>query len=372
MHVCVNMSITSRVWSVNREYKHDAQQFVIMGCEFKRVVLVGGSGFLGLHLIEAFWNLEPRPEIHVIDIRELPDIPKCLTFDKSAITVHNANITVKHEITAVLDNVQPEVVVHSASPIHGLGPQVYHQVNVVGTQKLLEACTEHKSVKAFVYTSSSGVVFCGDDLYGVNEEMPFPAKAMDAYNETKQLGEELVLKSNCPDLKTIALRPAGIFGPGDRQMIPNLKLVAQRNQHRVQLGANNNLFDVTYVGNVAHSHVLGANALCGPEADKVAGQAFFITNDEPIFFWSFARVIYASEGKYDMPKIVIPLKLAVGLGYLSQWVCKLIGKDPSFTAFRVRTACATRYYDITKAKTLLNYKPKWTLEEAVAVTLANE
>lgn len=339
--------------------------------EFNKVLLVGGSGFLGLHLIEAFWNVEPRPEIHVLDIRGLPDIPKCLTFDKEAIQVHKADISKLEEINAVLDKVNPDVLVHSASPVHGLGPKVYHLVNVVGTEKLLEACRDHKAVKSFVYTSSSGVVFCGDDLYGVNEETPFPPKAMDAYNETKQLGEQLVLKYNSPDLKTIALRPAGIFGPGDRQMIPNLKLVAQRNQHRVQLGDNNNLFDVTYVGNVAYAHVLGAQALNGENASQVAGQAFFITNDQPIFFWSFARLIYASEGKYDMPKLVIPRTLAVGLGYLSQWGCKLVGKEPSFTAFRVRTACATRYYDVSKAKKLLNYKPKWTLEEAVAVTLAN-
>lgn len=337
--------------------------------EFNKVLLVGGCGFLGLHLIEAFWNVEPRPEIHVLDIRGLPEVPKCLTFDVAAVRVHKADISKLDEINAVLDAVNPDVLVHSASPVHGLGPQVYHLVNVVGTQRLLEACAAHKAVKAFVYTSSSGVVFCGDDLYGVNEETPFPPVAMDAYNETKQLGEELVLKHNSPALKTIALRPAGIFGPGDRQMIPNLQLVARRNQHRVQLGDNNNLFDVTYVGNVAHAHVLGALALTGADAASVAGQAFFITNDQPIFFWSFARLIYATEGKLDMPKIVIPRRAAVVLGYLSQWACKLIGKEPSLTAFRVRTTCATRYYDISKAKRLLNYAPKWNLEEAVKITL---
>lgn len=331
------------------------------------VVLVGGCGFLGLHLIQEFYEVTPRPQIHVFDVRPLPDVTG-FKFDKSDVTVHIGDLTKQEDVEKVLKAVKPKVVVHSASPVHGLGEEVYAKVNVDGTKTLLKAC-ESCGVSNLVYTSSAGVVFNGDDLYGVDEECPFPYRAMDAYNLTKQQAEQAVLRANSGKLRTVALRPAGIFGPGDRQMIPNLRLMAERGQNKIQLGDNNNLFDVTYAGNVAYSHVLAAQKLLAG-APGVAGEAFFITNDDPIYFWSFARQIWKHDGLLPSSKFIIPKKAGVVLGYLSQWACALIGKEPSFTAFRVRTACATRYYDISKAKKRLEYKPKWTLEQALNETLS--
>jgi sterol-4alpha-carboxylate 3-dehydrogenase (decarboxylating) len=57
------------------------------------------------------------------------------------------------------------------------------------------------------------VVFNGQDLIDVDERIAFPEKPLDAYNESKAMGEELVLAANGTDgLFTVALRPAGIFG----------------------------------------------------------------------------------------------------------------------------------------------------------------
>lgn len=334
-----------------------------------RVLLVGGCGFLGLHLIEEFWQLSPRPEIHVLDIRDLPENAKGpYTFDRKQITVHVSDLTNPDKVRSVLEASKPTVVVHSASPVHGMGPQIYHKVNVLGTKTLLQECERFDSVKALVYTSSAGVVFNGEDLFGVDEKMPYLQSHMDEYNATKELGEKAVLRADSPNLRTVAIRPAGIFGPGDRQMIPNLLEVAKTGKNKFQLGDNDNLFDVTYVGNVAYSHVLAAEKLLS-NPENVSGKAFFVTNDEPIFFWSFARAIWAAAGYKESPKVALPRNLALVLGYLSQWGCALVGKEPNFTAFRVKTACATRYYDISNAKEHLGYKPKWTLAEALNVTI---
>ena len=68
-------------------------------------------------------------------------------------------------------------------------------------------------VQKLVFTSSAGVVFNGQDIIDVDERLPFPEKSLDAYNESKAKGEELVLAANGKNgLKTVALRPAGIFG----------------------------------------------------------------------------------------------------------------------------------------------------------------
>jgi sterol-4alpha-carboxylate 3-dehydrogenase (decarboxylating) len=104
-------------------------------------------------------------------------------------------------------------IIHTASPTAGLqDPALYWKVNVDGTRAVIAAAQENK-VPKLVYTSSAGVVFNGQDLIDVDERIPLPEKPLDAYNESKAKGEELVIAANGVDgLLTVALRPAGIFG----------------------------------------------------------------------------------------------------------------------------------------------------------------
>lgn len=333
----------------------------------KSVLLVGGSGFLGTHLINEFLELDSQPQIHVFDVRDLPDVSYA-RYKRDTINVHIGDLTSEADVARAIKASNPDVVVHSASPVHGLTADIYSKVNVDGTRILIDVCKRQR-VPTLVFTSSAGVIFNGNDLYGAKESWLPPLDAMDAYNGTKLAAERMVLEANGPDLKTVALRPAGIFGPGDRQMIPSLRLMAARGHHCIQLGNNLNLFDVTYVGNVAYAHVLAAQRLLSESTYDVAGECFFITNDSPIYFWSFAREIWKRDGNLPRMKIFIPKSLGIILGYLAQGVAALLRKEPTFTAFRVRTACATRYYDITKARTVLGYAPKWSLQEALSLTL---
>lgn len=105
------------------------------------------------------------------------------------------------------------VAIHTVSPVHGLGPEVYEKVNVNGTEVILRACAS-SSVRKLVFTSSGGVVYDGEEnLVDVDERLAYPAVPLDAYNETKARAEKLVLDANGKDgLLTCAIRPAGIFG----------------------------------------------------------------------------------------------------------------------------------------------------------------
>ena len=103
-------------------------------------------------------------------------------------------------------------IIHTASPPHGLDPAIYWKVNVEGTKAVIAAAVA-QSVPKLVFTSSAGVIFNGHDIIDVDERLPYPEKHFDAYNESKAKAEELVLEANGKNgLKTVALRPAGIFG----------------------------------------------------------------------------------------------------------------------------------------------------------------
>lgn len=335
--------------------------------DLKSVFLVGGSGFLGLHMVNEFWNASPRPEIHVFDIRPLPeDLNAVYDFDPKQIHVHMGDISNPDDVKKALRASNPQVIVHSASPIHGQSRKIYFKVNVDGTRTLLEAAKEFK-VPAFVYTSSAGVLFGGDDLRNVPEEYPFPSQELDPYNLTKQIAERMVLSANSKTFKTISLRPAGIVGPGAAQAVVELRRMASRNQHRFQLGYNDALTDFTIVQNVCFAHLLAAQQLLDTEnADSIAGDKYHITNDEPLYFWSFAKLIWKHEGYVCDNPWIIPVSLGVGIGYIAEFFANLLKRPPGLTPFRVRTACAARYYDVSKAKEKLGYYPRVSLEQGIA------
>lgn len=335
------------------------------------VLLIGGSGFLGLHLIQQFYRSNTRPQIHVFDIRPLPDfIPSAFDFKPEEIIFHKGDITSPEDVANAITSGSCNVVVHSASPMHGLDQKIYEKVNIEGTRNVVEVCKK-LNIKALVYTSSAGVIFNGQDVYNADESWPIPEVPMDGYNETKAIAEDLVLKANDNNgLGTVALRPAGIFGPGDRQLVPGLRSVAKAGQTKFQIGDNNNLFDWTYAGNVADAHVLAAQKLLNPKTrDSVAGEKFFITNDAPTYFWTLARTVWKADGIVERYNIVLQKQIAVAIGYISEFVAKFTGKQPGLTPFRVRVVCAVRYHNISKAKELLDYKPNVSLEDGITKTL---
>lgn len=87
------------------------------------------------------------------------------------------------------------------------------RVNVDGTQAVIDVCKE-LGVKYLVYTSSAGVTFTGGDVIDIDERVPVvdESSAYDTYNLTKAKAETMVLAANCDELRTVALRPSGIFG----------------------------------------------------------------------------------------------------------------------------------------------------------------
>jgi sterol-4alpha-carboxylate 3-dehydrogenase (decarboxylating) len=83
-----------------------------------------------------------------------------------------------------------------------------------------------------------------------------------------------VLAAKDEKLSTCALRPSVIFGPGDYQLIPSLHTCIAKGETPFVIGSGENLWDVTYVSNIADAHVLAVENLLSEKT--AAGEAFFI------------------------------------------------------------------------------------------------
>lgn len=190
--------------------------------------------------------------------------------------------------------------------------------------------------------------------------------------------EEITIKANRADgskLLTTAIRPAGIVGEGDTMALHQIIKVHKTNKTGAQLGDNNNLFDFTYVENVAYAHLLALRALLVTyssktqplDHEKVDGEVFIITNDSPTYFWDFCRVIWNAAGcPHGKDHVwVIPKELGLVIGWLSETVSVIIRKPPILTRQRCIYSCMTRYFCIDKAKRRLGYRPLVPLEEGL-------
>jgi sterol-4alpha-carboxylate 3-dehydrogenase (decarboxylating) len=195
--------------------------------------------------------------------------------------------------------------------------------------------------------------------------------------------EDIVLKANrsgdAPQLLTATIRPSAIMGEGDIMLLYHLYNIYKKGQTWAQVGGNENLFDFTYVENVAHGHLLAARALLATsksttvplDHERVDGEAFFITNDSPVYFWDFARAVWAAAGSPHGTKHVwvMPREIGLWLGYLSEVYFWIIRKPATFNRQRIIFSSMTRYYNISKAKRRLGYEPLVGLDDAVKRTV---
>ena len=129
------------------------------------------------------------------------------------------------------------------------------------------------------------------------------------------------------------------------------------------IGDGLNMWDVTYVGNVADAHVLAAENLISSKT--AAGEAFFISNNEPIAFRDLCLVIWAQFGHYPPFEMRVPAGLAVVTGHVWEWVAWLTGAPSTLSSGSVRDACGIRYINGKKAECILGYTPRVGIEEAI-------
>lgn len=85
------------------------------------------------------------------------------------------------------------------------------------------------------------------------------------------------------------------------------------------------------------------------ETVAVAGQAYFVTNGEPIAFWDFPRAVWHEYNGHVAPW-VLPLPAPVGLmiAGLAESVMKLMGKTPNMTQGKIVYSTVNRFYNIEK------------------------
>ena len=347
--------------------------------ELGPVLVVGGCGFLG-HRIVSRLRESAALEIWVLDLDTKHNRFSSVSYCEGDITSHS-------NVQAILHRIRPRTIIHTASPnVLAEHPNfatrkaLYEKVNILGTQNLIECAGKSGSVKAFVYTSSASVVHDSiNDLFEADESLPVlqTPQQTEIYSHTKGVAENIVLAANrrYGAMLTTAIRPTSMFGEDDVGWLPNLLDVYKTGKTNIQLGNNSAKIDLLYVGNSADAHILAAETLYEmhadtPYSDRVDGEAFFVTNEEPYRFWDFARAVWRAAGDQSDPERVWVIPKAVGLimATFFEWIFWLVflgNQEPKLTRRRIKHTCMNRTFRIDKAKIRLGYIPRVSMKEGI-------
>ncbi len=264
----------------------------------KPILVTGGAGFIGSHLIDHL--LEAGNSVTTIDdFNDFYD-PKIKAinqerhFNYESFKSINADIRDQATLRQIFGENDIGIVVHLAA-MAGVRPSLerpahYTDVNITGTQSLLEVSAEHK-IDGFIFASSSSV-------YGNNEKIPFSEddnvdRQISPYGATKKMGEILCYTYNhLYDIPMTCLRFFTVYGPRQRPEMAIHKFVRHILNGRPIpfFGDGETARDYTYIDDII-AGILSAMKNVGDYA------IYNLGNSEPIKLKELVAIIEEQTGK---------------------------------------------------------------------------
>ena len=318
-----------------------------------RILVTGGGGFLGFAIVQIL--IARGDDVVVLCRARHPQL------DELKVITILGDIAILSTVRDAADGCQ--AVIHCAARTGMWGAyNLYHSVNVVGTDNVITACRSH-NIRKLVFTSSPSVAYDQDGIEGGDESLPYPQSYQSHYSATKAAAERAVLAANDRHLSTCALRPHLIWGPRDTQLLPRIIDRARKGRLRF-VGDGRNLVDSIYIDNAAEAHLLALDRLQPGAA--CAGKVYFLSQDEPLQISDLINRIIGAAGLPACNKY-ISLRAAHNLGAVFEAVYSLFGikSEPPMTRFLAQQLAAPHWFDISAAKRDLGYQPNVNISEGI-------
>lgn len=196
---------------------------------------------------------------------------------------------------------------------------------------MLLAAAEKAGAKTFVYVSAAGIIMDdrGSPIRDADESAPTHPDSFSAYLASKSRGEAAVLAANKPGFRTIALRPPGIWGPGDMFSRELPRAIKSGQFAFIDRG------DYPYV--TCHADNVVEAIQCALERGT-GGCAYFINDQETPTFREFVGIIVRQQNLSIDKLRSMPYRLAFALGRAMEffWSITFRKTDPPLSRSMVR------------------------------------
>jgi nucleoside-diphosphate-sugar epimerase len=305
------------------------------------VLITGGGGFIGSHLVDSQLAQGHRVRTVDLDVERLE-----LVGGHPDLQIVEGDITTSKLVDQLVKDI--DVIYHLASA-HldvSLSDDYYWQVNVAATENLLRAA-QSAGVRRVVHCSSNGVI---GDVQNPPADETAPCNPTNVYERTKLAGEQVALQvAKETGLSVVVARPAWVYGP---RCPRTQKLFRTIGKGRfVMVGDGQTLRHPIYV-----SDAVRGLELCA-EAENAPGQIYLLAGETPVtierLVWTIAELLAVRP-----PVIRFPLWLGTLAGYGLQFAFKPLGRRPPFSRRSVDFFLKNNAYDISKARQELSFAPQ--------------
>lgn len=314
-----------------------------------KVLVTGGTGFIGSHLIEHL--LAKDCEIRTIakDEQNMPES------NSQKIEVILADLNGKEDWSHVFDGV--EMVYHLAGLTRAKVAREYYQGNYLATKRFVRLCKKHcPHLKRFVYVSSLAATGpCNGKI--VDETSDY--HPVSDYGKSKMLAEKEVLKAG-KTMPIVIVRPSAVYGPRDRDMYEYFKLIRQGVHPVIGFGKKHL--------NLIHVEDLVRGIILAGESKKASNQIIFLGSEQAYtneqIGNAIARVLSCSP-----LRIRIPHSLIYFIGATAQFFGMITGKQIFFNIQKAKEAVQSNWdCSVAKARDLLGFRPEIPLLDGMQQT----
>jgi nucleoside-diphosphate-sugar epimerase len=311
-----------------------------------RVLVTGGSGFIGTNLIDSF----------------LADAWEVLNFDNDAVRdsrhsrlFRKGDIRDRDALTKALCDFHPTHVVHLAARTDLDGPTLAdYDANTTGVQNMIDAIRAVGSVERVVFASTRYVhrteIFPQRD----DDYSPFTR-----YGESKVETERIVRASGL-EIPWVLIRPTSIWGPWFRIPYRMFFDTVRRGVYVHPKGRHISK-SYGYVGNVVHQ----IRQFLAVDAAKVNRRTFYVSDDQNMDVLQFAHSIQKAFGAPPIRQV--PFFVMKSLAVTGDFLKKLGMSNPPLTSFRLNNLLTPMHYDMSATTAVAGPAP-YTLDQGVQIT----
>jgi len=318
-------------------------------------LVTGASGFVGIHLVKRL--VKDGNKVYSL-VRTTSNVEE---LKKTGTELVYGDVRDKASLDKIFQKHQDiDTVFHLASVLTpvSVSDSLYWDINYLGTQNLLNVC-RNSALKAFIHCSSVGVI-------GPLPEIPATEKSRCApdsnYGETKYKAELLALEYQKSFRLPIAVvRPAWVYGPGDRRTYKVFRMVAKGRFFII--GDGQTKLSPVYVEDIVQGLVL-----CAEQIEKAVGEVFIVAGAKSVALEYLASTIANEAGTSILP-FKVPAGVAKVGAVLCETVCKPLGIEPPIHRRRLDFFLRDQAFDISKIQNILEFEPQVDVPTGVKRTV---
>lgn len=323
-----------------------------------KILITGASGFIGSFIVEEALrrNMETWAVVRKSSSKQF--------LQDEHIHFIELDLNDQSQIEQALGSHQFDYVVHAAGVTKCLNADDFYTINTTGTINLVRAIIAvGMPLRKFVYISSLSV------FGAIREQQPYePIRESDQphpntiYGKSKLKAERWLRESaECTGFPYVILRPTGVYGPRERDYFLMAKSIKQHSDFAVGFSRQDITF--VYVQDVVQAVFLACER--GPVA-----RAYFLSDGQVYQSATFSNLIRRELGNPWWIRITAPIWVLRIVTWAGDKIGRLTGKISALNSDKYHILRQRNWQcDIQPAIEELGYRPEYTLERGVPLTI---